>query len=68
MLLYFLHFIIVIIICVAAKERRILKVRTGDSEYMGRICVMAEEVLRDKLHGEPALQRDCLVYKQMLGL
>ncbi|KAG8306005.1 hypothetical protein J6590_056681 [Homalodisca vitripennis] len=38
---------------VTVKEREILKVTTGVSEYEGRIGALAELILQDELHGTP---------------
>lgn len=33
-------------------ERRILKVRTGESDYMANCGALGEFIIREKLHGE----------------
>lgn len=35
----------------ADKEREILKVKTGDSEYHGKIGKLGTEIIRDSFHG-----------------
>uniref|UniRef100_A0A1B6JSG7 Uncharacterized protein n=1 Tax=Homalodisca liturata TaxID=320908 RepID=A0A1B6JSG7_9HEMI len=49
------------------KEREILKVTTGVSEYEGRIGALAELILQDELHGTPQ-DVQCLRFQEMMKL
>uniref|UniRef100_A0A1B6LZG7 Uncharacterized protein n=1 Tax=Graphocephala atropunctata TaxID=36148 RepID=A0A1B6LZG7_9HEMI len=49
------------------KEREILKVTTGVSEYEGRIGTLGDMILQDELHGTPQ-DVQCLKYQEMLKI
>ncbi|XP_054269914.1 uncharacterized protein LOC128991162 [Macrosteles quadrilineatus] len=48
------------------KERDILKVTTGLSEYEAKIGVLGDLIQKDRLHGEHQENLECLKYQQML--
>uniref|UniRef100_A0A1B6H493 Uncharacterized protein n=2 Tax=Cuerna arida TaxID=1464854 RepID=A0A1B6H493_9HEMI len=49
------------------KEREILKVTTGVSEYEGRIGTLGELILQDELHGTPQ-DVQCLRFQEMMKI
>lgn len=47
------------------KEREILKVRTGESEYEVKIGKLGHSIVRDELHGPIDDFKSCKIYEAL---